>query len=167
MTAPEVRAGAEFRVAGRTLTGRVMTYGDISPEHRERFLPGAFGPAPSAPLNIQHDRNMVVLGAGDYALTDTDRALEIRAELPAGTIPPKSRLPVPQRASLLLPHGLPGPRLLLRRQGVLQLPEARATGVGKWLELRRHSPLAPDRAASPDGARARFARCGARGTAFR
>ena len=81
----ERRAGAEFRVAGRTLTGRVMTYGDISPEHRERFLPGAFGPAPSAPLNIQHDRNMIVLGAGDYVLADTDRALEIRAELPAGS----------------------------------------------------------------------------------
>ena len=57
MTAPEVRAGLEFRVAGRTLSGRVMTFGDISPEHRERFLPGAFGPAPSAPLNIQHDRS--------------------------------------------------------------------------------------------------------------
>ena len=85
MTAPEVRAGAEFRVAGRTLTGRVMTFGDISPEHSERFLPGAFGPAPSAPLNLQHDRNMVVLGAGDYELSDTDRALEIRAELPAGS----------------------------------------------------------------------------------
>ena len=85
MTAPEVRAGLEFRVAGRTLSGRVMTFGDISPEHRERFLPGAFGPAPSAPLNIQHDRSMVVLGAGRYALNDTGRTLEIRAELPAGS----------------------------------------------------------------------------------
>ena len=82
MTAPEVRAGAEFRVAGRTLSGRVMTYGDISPEHAERFLPGAFGTAPSAPLNIQHDHKMTVLGAGDYVLSDTPRALEIRAELP-------------------------------------------------------------------------------------
>ena len=81
----EVRAGAEFRVAGRTLTGRVMTYGDISPEHSERFSPGAFGPAPSAPLNLQHDRNMVVLGAGDFVLSDTQLALEIRAELPAGS----------------------------------------------------------------------------------
>ena len=85
MTAPEVRAGAEFRVAGRTLTGRVMTYGAISPEHSERFLPGAFGPAPSAPLNLQHDRNMVVLGAGDFVLSDTQLALEIRAELPIGS----------------------------------------------------------------------------------
>ena len=85
MTAPEVRAGLEFRVAGRTLTGRVMTFGDISPEYRERFLPGAFGPEPSAPLNIHHDRAMVVLDAGRYALNDTGRALEIRAELPAGS----------------------------------------------------------------------------------
>ena len=85
MTAPEVRAGLEFRVAGRTLSGRVMTFGDVSPEHRERFLPGAFGPAPSAPLNIQHDRSMVVLEAGRYALNDTGRTLEIRAELPAGS----------------------------------------------------------------------------------
>ena len=82
---PEVRAGAEFRVAGRTLSGRVMTYGDISPEHSERFSPGAFGAAPSAPLNLQHDRNMVVLGAGDFVLSDTQLALEIRAELPAGS----------------------------------------------------------------------------------
>ena len=81
----EHRTGAEFRIAGRTLTGTVLRYGDISPEHAERFLPGAFGPAPSAPLNIQHDRNMVVLGAGDFVLSDTPRALEIRAELPAGS----------------------------------------------------------------------------------
>ena len=85
MATPEVRAGAEFRVAGRTLTGRVMVYGTLSPEHRERFVPGAFGPSPRAPLNLQHDRNMVVLGAGDFVLTDTPRALEIRAELPAGS----------------------------------------------------------------------------------
>ena len=85
MTAPETRAGCEFRVAGRTLSGTVLRYGDLSPEHRERFAPGAFGPAPSAPLNIQHDRNMIVLGAGDFVLSDTPRALEIRAELAPGS----------------------------------------------------------------------------------
>ena len=62
----EHRAGREFRVQGRTLSGVVMAYGNVSPGHRERFQPGAFGPAPSAPLNIQHDPNIVVLGAGDY-----------------------------------------------------------------------------------------------------
>ena len=83
MTAPEVRAGAEFRVAGRTLSGTVLRYGDTSPEHRERFLPGAFAPVPAVPLNVQHDRRMVVLDVGGFILNDTPRALEIRAELPA------------------------------------------------------------------------------------
>ena len=83
MTVPEVRASSEFRVAGRTLAGPALVYGDISPEHRERFLPGAFGPAPRAPLNIQHDRAMMILKAGAYALEDSPRALEVRAELPA------------------------------------------------------------------------------------
>ena len=85
MTAPEVRAGPEFRMSGRTLTGTVLRYGDTSPEHRERFLPGAFAPVPPVPLNIQHDPSMVVLDAGAYVLTDTERSLEIRAELPAGS----------------------------------------------------------------------------------
>ena len=85
MSTPESRAGAEFRVAGRTLSGTVLRYGDISDEHRERFLPGAFGPTPSAPINIQHDPTMIVLDAGDYVLSDSERALEIRADLPAGS----------------------------------------------------------------------------------
>ena len=83
MTAPEVRAGGELRVAGRTLTGPALVFGDISPEHRERFLPGSFGPSPRAPLNIQHDRRLEVLPAGGYDLSDTGRALEVRAVLPA------------------------------------------------------------------------------------
>ena len=80
---PEHRAGCEFRVAGRTLSGTVLRYGDLSPEHRERFAPGAFAPVPEVPLNLQHDRSMVLLQAGEYALNDTERALEVRAELPA------------------------------------------------------------------------------------
>ena len=81
----ERRHGVEFRVSGRTLSGRVMTYGDISPGHRERFLPGAFGPAPRAPLNIQHDSSLVVLEAGDFVLADSTLALSIRAELQPGS----------------------------------------------------------------------------------
>ena len=34
-------AGGEIRVEGRRLSGVVMKYGDISPSHRERFLPGS------------------------------------------------------------------------------------------------------------------------------
>ena len=85
MTAPEVRTGCEFRVAGRTLSGVVLRYGDTSPEHRERFVPGAFSPIPDIPLNIQHDQRMRVLDPGAFVLADTLRELRIRAELPAGS----------------------------------------------------------------------------------
>ena len=81
----EHRAGCEFRVAGRTLSGTVLRYGDMSPEYRERFMPGAFAPVPAVPLNLQHDSRMVVLDAGEYILSDGPRALSIRAELPAGS----------------------------------------------------------------------------------
>ena len=83
MTTPEIRAGVEFRVAGRVLKGRVMTYGTVSPEYRERFVPGAFAPIPEVPLRLQHDRNLEVLAPGAFVLNDSTRALEIRAELPA------------------------------------------------------------------------------------
>ena len=85
MDAPEVRAGLEFRVAGRTLTGTVLRYGTVSPSHRERFVPGAFGATPAAPLNLMHDATIQVLAAGDFVLTDSERALELRAELPASS----------------------------------------------------------------------------------
>ena len=42
MTLPvERRSVGEFRAEGRRLSGVVMKYGDISPFHRERFLPGS------------------------------------------------------------------------------------------------------------------------------
>ena len=81
----EVRAGLEFRVSGRTLSGTILRYGDVSPGHRERFMPGALSPVPDVPLNIQHDPGLVVLAAGSFVLTDTDRELQIRAELPANS----------------------------------------------------------------------------------
>ena len=85
MSAPENRAGCEFRVAGRTLSGVVMRYGDTSPEYRERFLPGAFAPVPDVPLNVQHDPRLVVLDPGKFMLADTERELRIRADLPVGS----------------------------------------------------------------------------------
>ena len=90
MAATERRNGGEFRVAGRTLSGTVLRYGDISPGHRERFLPGAFGAAPRANLNLQHDPKTTILEAGEFILADSEQALEIRAELP------------PERAALAL-----------------------------------------------------------------
>ena len=73
---------APFAVAGRTLTGRAIVYGDVSPQFRERFEPGAFGEIPPVGLNLQHDRAMTILEAGSFDLVDGPAALEVRAELP-------------------------------------------------------------------------------------
>lgn len=77
---PEHRAGCEFRVAGRTLSGVAMRYGDVSPDFRERFVPGAFGDVERIDVNLQHDCSLVV--AHGAMLTDTERELRVRAELP-------------------------------------------------------------------------------------
>ena len=79
------RRYADFRVSGRTLTGRAIVYGDTSPQFRERFMPGALSPIPDVALNLQHDSRVVLLEAGDFVLADGERALEVRAELPAGS----------------------------------------------------------------------------------
>ena len=77
------RRYAEFRVAGRTLTGAALVYGDISPDFRERFMPGAFGELRALPVNLQHDPSLIVVQ--EAALTDTQRSLEVRADLPEGS----------------------------------------------------------------------------------
>ncbi|MDD9980193.1 MAG: HK97 family phage prohead protease [Gammaproteobacteria bacterium] len=80
------RRYADFRVSGRTLSGRAIPYGEVSPDFAERFLPGAFGPElPTVPLNLQHDTTIELIPAGGLALTDGPRALEVRAELPEGS----------------------------------------------------------------------------------
>lgn len=85
MVAPEHRAGAEFRVAGRTLSGTVMRYGETADlgTFRERFEPGAFAPVPAVPMRLQHDARMEILPAGGFILNDRPRDLTIRADLPA------------------------------------------------------------------------------------
>ena len=85
MTAPEHRAGLEFRVAGRTLSGVVMNYGVVAPGHGERFEPGAFAPLPEIEMRLQHDPGMVILDAGAFVLNDSERMLEVRGELPEGS----------------------------------------------------------------------------------
>ena len=79
----ERRAGGEVRVSGRTLSGTAMRYGDVSPDFRERFLPGAFGEVRSIPINLQHDPVVVVVR--DALLTDSPRELRVRADLPPGS----------------------------------------------------------------------------------
>ena len=82
MTA-ERRAGGEVRIAGRTLTGAAMVYGDVSPDFRERFEPGAFGEVRAIDLNLQHDPAVVV--ARGASLTDGPEALRVAATLPEGS----------------------------------------------------------------------------------
>ena len=86
---PERRYAGEIRVSGRILSGPALVYGDTSPSHRERFLPGAFGDAVSgAPvaLNLQHDPERVIARNGDgLTLYDSPRSLDIRATLREGS----------------------------------------------------------------------------------
>lgn len=71
---------SQATITGRTLTGIVITYGEISPEFREVVRAGAFGNLPdSMPVNVQHDPR---LPASDRAiLNDSPDALTLRAEL--------------------------------------------------------------------------------------
>ena len=82
MTA-ERRAGGEVRIAGRTLTGAAMVYGDVSPGFRERFEPGAFGDVGAIDVNLQHDPGVILARA--TTLTDSPRELAVRADLPEGS----------------------------------------------------------------------------------
>ena len=79
----EHRLSPEFRVQGRTLSGRALVYGDVSPDFRERFEPRAFGTVGTIPVNLQHDRSLVVTPSA--VLTDSPRELRVRADLPEGS----------------------------------------------------------------------------------
>ena len=80
---PERRAGGEFRVQGRTLTGVALRYGDVSPDFQERFLPGSLAHDGRVDVNLQHDAGVVL--ARGAALTDGPRELRVRADLPEGS----------------------------------------------------------------------------------
>ena len=83
----------ELRTDGRTLTGVAVRYGDTSKPvfartrgrmvAGERIEPGAFGDIGAVVLELEHraDRPVAML-PGALELTDTDAALELRAELP-------------------------------------------------------------------------------------
>ena len=79
----ERREGVSFRVAGRTLSGRALVYGDVSPDFNERFESGAFGEVRTVPVNLQHDPRLVVSEAA--TLIDSARSLDVRADLPEGS----------------------------------------------------------------------------------
>ena len=77
-------SGIEVRAEGRRLIGPAVTYGEVSPSHRERFEPGALRPADTVYLDYQHDRSRVLAHSGaGLVLRDTDTALIVEATLPS------------------------------------------------------------------------------------
>ena len=84
----------ELRAEGRRLEGTILKYGEISPSHRERFLPGAFSldPGTTRWLDYRHDRTRILAHTegGGLILRDSPEALLLEAELPA--------LPLSERA---------------------------------------------------------------------
>ena len=71
--AAEIRADA----GARTLTGVLMPYGQVSPSHRERFLPGSLRAAPRGLIHAAHDRSRPISGwPGGVDLRDTDTGLK-------------------------------------------------------------------------------------------
>ncbi len=84
----------ELRAEGRRLEGTILKYGEISPSHRERFLPGAFSldPGTTRWLDYRHDSTRVLAHTegGGLTLRDSPEALLLEAELPA--------LPLSERA---------------------------------------------------------------------
>ena len=78
----------ELRAEGRTLSGPIIVYGDTATigGRPERFAPRAFAGVETADLllNVQHrrDRPLARTGGGGLELRESDRGVELRAELP-------------------------------------------------------------------------------------
>ena len=80
----ERRAAGEVRAEGRRLSGTVLTFGEVSPSHRERFEPGSLRLGPAVSLNLHHDRERAVAylpGGGLEVRLEAD-AVRMVAELP-------------------------------------------------------------------------------------
>ena len=92
----EQRQGGEVRVQGRTLTGTVLSYSDLSPEYNERFLPGSLSPVQAVPLLLQHDRALTLLPPDSFVIHDDPDRLHIRAKLPEDS----AAIKLTQRGSL-------------------------------------------------------------------
>ena len=77
----EYAAAVEVRMAGRTLRGVALRYGERSLERAELFEPGAFAPLGEVSLNLQHDRLREIAStrAGTLRVSDTPEALRIEA----------------------------------------------------------------------------------------
>ena len=132
MTGLERRAAlGEIRVEGRTISGVVMKYGEVSPSHRERFEPGSLRMADAVHLDLNHDRERAVAWSpgGGLELRDEDGAMILSAELPP--------IPAADRALEEIRTGrVTGLSVEFRAQkesrvgGVRVIEEALLTGVG-------------------------------------
>ena len=76
----------EIRVAGRTVSGTVVEYGDVADmgAFREVFLPGSFAPVDEieAELNVMHlEQRVVARTGGGLVFRDTPGALLMSATL--------------------------------------------------------------------------------------
>ena len=121
----------EIRVEGRTLSGTVMRYGEVSPSHKERFEPGSLRMAGAVHLDLQHDRERVVAYSpgGGLELRDEGGSLELTAELPP--IPAADRALDEIRAGKVTGLSVEFRALKESRvDGVRVIEEAELSGVG-------------------------------------
>ena len=76
--------GTELRAEGRRLSGVVLTFGEVSPSHRERFVPGSLRLAEAVHLDLHHDPERAIAWhpRGGLELRNEADALRMSAELP-------------------------------------------------------------------------------------
>ena len=121
----------DFRSEGRKLSGQIIAYGDISPGHRERFLPGAFTLADAVPLNLGHNQ-LVACGwfpGGGVEIRDSEAALTMAAELPP--LPAADRALREVRAGKLSGLSVEFIAEREKREGGIRIIErARLVGIG-------------------------------------
>lgn len=83
----ETTEALECRLAGRTLSGVALRYGERARDRAEMFRAGAFQPLGDVVLDIQHDpaRDIASTGAGTLVVADSPTDLRIETELRAGS----------------------------------------------------------------------------------
>ena len=128
---PRTLRKCELRAEGRRLVGTVLHFADVSPTHRERFLPGAFTFARSVPLNLEHDALKAIAWQPDGGLSlrqDRD-ALTMVAELPP--------IPAADRALAMVRDGMASGLSVefrseaeRREAGLRVVEKALLTGIG-------------------------------------